>query len=66
MLPFCPNCGTLLAVEEGSNCLRFGCTTCPFIRPITSKVSSRVYPKLKDLDEVLGGPDAWKSAPTCN
>lgn len=26
------------------------------------QIKSRVYPKLKDLDEVLGGPGAWENA----
>lgn len=26
------------------------------------KVKSRLYPQLKDLDEILGGPSAWENA----
>jgi hypothetical protein len=26
------------------------------------QVSWRLYPKLKDVDEVLGGPEAWSNA----
>ncbi|CAI4226042.1 unnamed protein product [Auanema sp. JU1783] len=62
MLSFCPDCGGTLQVEEGSQCMQFSCPCCPFVCPITRKISSRIYPKLKDLDEVLGGPSAWESA----
>jgi len=62
MLPFCPNCGTLLAIEEGVECMQFGCTTCPYIQPISKAITSRIYPKSKDLDDVLGGPSAWQNA----
>lgn len=83
---FCPSCSNLLSVEEGSDCFRFVCNSCPYIHPITkkvcsylpkigiltlkvffnfcvsSKISNRLYPKLKDVDEVLGGPGAWDNA----
>ncbi|KAH7680410.1 Protein RPC-11, partial [Aphelenchoides avenae] len=35
------------------------CSGCPYVLPVTKRVSSRLYPRLKDLDEVLGGPSAW-------
>lgn len=47
MLLFCPTCGNLLLIEESANCLRFSCSTCPYICNITRKISSRIYPKLK-------------------
>uniref|UniRef100_A0A915L3W3 DNA-directed RNA polymerase subunit n=1 Tax=Romanomermis culicivorax TaxID=13658 RepID=A0A915L3W3_ROMCU len=59
---FCPNCGNLLAVEEGGQAFRFVCNTCPYVHQISRKMGSRLYPKLKDVDEVLGGPGAWDSA----
>ncbi|KAI1718837.1 transcription factor s-II (TFIIS) domain-containing protein [Ditylenchus destructor] len=62
MLLFCPTCGTLLQVEEGSDCNQFVCKNCPYVLPITKPVTSRIYPRLKDLDEVLGGPGAWENA----
>ncbi|KJH50103.1 transcription factor S-II [Dictyocaulus viviparus] len=30
------------------------------------QVSSRIYPKLKDLEEVLGGPSVWDNAQVTN
>ncbi|VDO28211.1 unnamed protein product [Onchocerca flexuosa] len=82
MLLFCPECGSSLQIEEGSNCYQFNCHNCPYVHPVTKIVSflleelsfffndeleklqirSRHYPKLKDLDEVLGGPSAWENA----
>ncbi|VDN06902.1 unnamed protein product [Thelazia callipaeda] len=62
MLLFCPECGACLQIEEGSNCYQFNCHNCPYVQPITKLIRSRYYPKLKDLDEVLGGPGAWENA----
>lgn len=44
---FCPTCGNLLLVEESATCLRFSCSTCPYISNIKRKISTRIYPKLK-------------------
>uniref|UniRef100_A0A670JGD7 DNA-directed RNA polymerase III subunit RPC10 n=1 Tax=Podarcis muralis TaxID=64176 RepID=A0A670JGD7_PODMU len=48
MLLFCPACGNVLVAEEGARCHRFACTTCPYVRNVTRKVTSRRYPKLKE------------------
>uniref|UniRef100_A0A8C0IRG6 DNA-directed RNA polymerase II subunit RPB9-like zinc ribbon domain-containing protein n=1 Tax=Chelonoidis abingdonii TaxID=106734 RepID=A0A8C0IRG6_CHEAB len=61
MLLFCPACGNVLVAEEGARCHRFACTTCPYVRNVTRKVSSRKYPKLKEVDDVLGGAAAWEN-----
>lgn len=61
MLRFCPTCGNLVGVEEGHEGFRFACKTCPYIYNITRTVSSRTYPKLKDVDDVLGGASAWEN-----
>ena len=47
MLLFCPTCGNLLLIEESANCLRFSCSTCPYISKIGRIITSRTYPKLK-------------------
>ncbi|KAH7699009.1 DNA-directed RNA polymerase III polypeptide [Aphelenchoides avenae] len=62
MLLFCPQCGTFLQVDQGPECTQFTCSGCPYGLPVTKRVSSRLYPQLKDLDEVLGGPSAWQNA----
>ncbi|XP_075894945.1 DNA-directed RNA polymerase III subunit RPC10 [Nelusetta ayraudi] len=61
MLLFCPTCGNVLIVEEGQKCLRFACNTCPYVHNITRKVNNRKYPKLKEVDDVLGGAAAWET-----
>ncbi|XP_058799400.1 DNA-directed RNA polymerase III subunit RPC10 [Phymastichus coffea] len=61
MLRFCPTCGNVLHVEEGPTCLRFACNTCPYICNINRRVSIRTYPKLKEVDDVLGGSAAWEN-----
>lgn len=60
MLLFCPTCGNVLHVEEYT-ALRFSCNTCPYIFNIARKVSNRTYPKLKEVDDVLGGSAAWEN-----
>lgn len=69
MLLFCPTCGNVLIVEEGQKCMRFACNTCPYVHNITRKVNNRKYPKLKEVDDVLGGAAAWENvdstAETC-
>ena len=40
MYLFCPQCGTLLVVEEGPSTLRFSCNTCPYVQNITEKVTT--------------------------
>ncbi|KAI6243731.1 DNA-directed RNA polymerase subunit [Aphelenchoides fujianensis] len=62
MLVFCPVCGGFLTVRGGSASNQFACDTCPYKLAVTGTVSSKLYPKLKDLDEVLGGPSAWENA----
>lgn len=45
MLTFCPTCANVLVVEEGQNCYRFACNTCPYVQNIQRKVQivSDVY-----------------------
>ncbi|CAI2350917.1 unnamed protein product [Caenorhabditis sp. 36 PRJEB53466] len=62
MLTFCPECGCVMQIENGEECMRFSCPACPYVCPVTHTVSSRIYPKLKDIDDVLGGPGAWENA----
>ncbi|XP_065197994.1 DNA-directed RNA polymerase III subunit RPC10-like [Sycon ciliatum] len=61
MLMFCPSCGNILIVEEGPECMRFACNTCPYVHNVKRKISSRKFPKLKELDDVLGGSAAWEN-----
>jgi DNA-directed RNA polymerase III subunit RPC11 len=59
MLVFCPTCANILGIEEGPNCLRFACNTCPYVYNISRRMGTRIYPKLKEVDDVLGGAAAW-------
>ena len=61
MLLFCPTCGNVLVAEEGPSSYRFSCQTCPYVHNIHRKLSNRKYPKLKEVDDVLGGSEAWKN-----
>jgi DNA-directed RNA polymerase III subunit RPC11 len=49
MLMFCPTCANILGVEEGPNCLRFSCSTCPYVHNIKNRLSNKTYPKLKEV-----------------
>ena len=61
MLMFCPTCANILGVEEGPTCLRFSCSTCPYVHNVKRKIGNRIYPKLKEVDDVLGGAAAWEN-----
>ena len=49
MLMFCPTCANILGIEEGPQCLRFSCSTCPYVQNIKHKIGNRTYPKLKEV-----------------
>ena len=70
---FCPVCGNLLLIEEGFVGMRFCCPTCPYTNNINTKYSSDTKLKRKEVDDVLGGADAWDNVdrtearcPHCN
>eukprot|EP00475_Leptophrys_vorax_P045797 TRINITY_DN9646_c0_g1_i2.p2 TRINITY_DN9646_c0_g1~~TRINITY_DN9646_c0_g1_i2.p2 ORF type:complete len:100 (-),score=20.41 TRINITY_DN9646_c0_g1_i2:76-375(-) len=60
----CPSCGNMLLVEfwgaGGVN--RFYCATCPYVYSITKEYTVVQKLQRKQVDDVLGGPDAWKNA----
>ena len=56
---FCPICGNLLLIEEGTEGMRFCCPTCPYLHNIQKRYSSKAKSKKKEVDDVLGGQDAW-------
>ncbi|KAG6542870.1 hypothetical protein Mapa_015774 [Marchantia paleacea] len=62
-MEFCPTCANLLLVEHASSgrSLRFFCPTCPYIYRIEKKISKKLALKQKEVDDVLGGEDAWKN-----
>ena len=42
--------------------MRFFCRTCPYIFKLKNKVTNEATLEQKVVDDVLGGPDAWKNA----
>ncbi|XP_050517431.1 DNA-directed RNA polymerase III subunit RPC10 [Diabrotica virgifera virgifera] len=62
MVEFCPFCHNLLFVEENvQRQLQFTCNICPVFFPLTKFMSVRNFYKLKEIDDVLGGEEAWKN-----
>lgn len=62
MVFFCPTCGNILLTEHGpSSSLRLFCRTCPYIFNVNQKITSRVTLQRKQIDDVLGGEEAWKN-----
>jgi len=58
---FCPLCANLLLLEEKSTTsgLRFCCATCPYVYAITKGIKHKVPTQNKEVDDVLGGDEAW-------
>lgn len=63
MLYFCPHCGNLLCivVQPTSVTNSLSCNTCPYEYEIKSQIVVRKFPKLKEVDDVLGGANAWEN-----
>ncbi len=72
-LLFCPVCANLCLVRQDHDGLKFWCRTCPYVYRIDERFSSRsAQLKKKQMQDVLGGPDAWRdvakteaTCPTC-
>ncbi|KAL1528799.1 hypothetical protein AB1Y20_010124 [Prymnesium parvum] len=58
---FCPPCGNILHLERYGSQLRFFCQTCPYVYQLKETVYSEVRLDHQDVDDVLGGPEAWKN-----
>jgi DNA-directed RNA polymerase III subunit RPC11 len=70
---FCPLCGNLLLIEEAASGMRFCCPTCPYHHDINQRYSKVIKTQRKEVDDVLGGADAWENVdrtsarcPHCN
>ena len=61
VMHFCPMCSNLLLIEDGLSGMRFCCPTCPYTHDIKKVYSSQVKLKRKEVDDVLGGADAWEN-----
>jgi DNA-directed RNA polymerase III subunit RPC11 len=40
---------------------RFECPTCPYVRVLDRNFFERTYLPRKEIEDVLGGEDAWKN-----
>ena len=64
---FCPWDGTLLVVDNNGTdgSLRFRCVACPYVDRIARQAPVQLRQKLrvKQVDDVLGGEEAWKNVP---
>ncbi|XP_065173912.1 DNA-directed RNA polymerase III subunit RPC10 [Atheta coriaria] len=61
MISYCPLCGNLMFLQQGSGRMQLTCNVCPIVQPIKQTITSRTFYKLKEIDEVLGGAEAWKN-----
>eukprot|EP00775_Hariotina_reticulata_P009619 gene9619-9780_t len=63
MITYCPTCSNMLLVElsDFTRELRYCCQTCPYIYKITKKISKSAKLERKQVDDVLGGEEAWKN-----
>ncbi|KAJ3319975.1 DNA-directed RNA polymerase III subunit RPC10 [Boothiomyces sp. JEL0866] len=57
---FCPVCANLLLVEEQDGNQLF-CQACPYVSKITKPISQKKVFKPKQVDDILGGDDAWEN-----
>lgn len=60
MSSFCPLCGNALLVHDEPH-FRFCCRTCPYQHAITTKFKFPLALKKKEVDDVLGGAEAWEN-----
>ncbi|KYN37418.1 DNA-directed RNA polymerase III subunit RPC10 [Trachymyrmex septentrionalis] len=59
VLRFCPFCANLLRFREHSSGNRFACPTCPYIYPIRSRISSRIYFTGKERADIIDAESTW-------
>ena len=58
---FCPNDANILLTEKTTTAFRFFCKTCPYVFRVEQKFESKLELARKEVDDVLGGEDAWKN-----
>lgn len=62
MVAFCPFCENILFVQESATSnIQLVCNICPIYFPVKRTFRIRNYYKLKEIDDVLGGEEAWKN-----
>lgn len=70
---FCPVCGTLLLIEDSTNGMIYACPICTYDHRIDKRFVANAKIKKKEVDDVLGGAEAWENVdrttvdcPFCN
>eukprot|EP00397_Hematodinium_sp_SG-2012_P068236 GEMP01109702.1.p1 GENE.GEMP01109702.1~~GEMP01109702.1.p1 ORF type:complete len:106 (+),score=20.63 GEMP01109702.1:53-370(+) len=58
MALFCPSCANLLVLEPSMN--SFTCRACPYQFQVQEKLGVKITLKTRQVDDVLGGPEAWE------
>ena len=58
---FCPICGNCLLINKGSSEFRFFCTSCEYFYPIKYKIKNEIQLETKEVDDILGGKEAWEN-----
>ncbi|KAL4524511.1 hypothetical protein Ndes2526B_g06712 [Nannochloris sp. 'desiccata'] len=61
MIAFCPTCANLLQIEKIGLQHHYVCKSCPYIYHIKKRLVKEVALKKKEVDDVLGGEEAWKN-----
>ena len=62
---FCPTCGNILLIEQGTGSLRYFCKTCPYVFNVNKKIKRiETFDDKKEIDLVYGGKEAWKNVST--
>ncbi|UZJ51133.1 hypothetical protein CBS101457_000453 [Exobasidium rhododendri] len=49
----------LIAGDQGS--FKWACSTCPYQFPIEKQMTSRTKLPRKEVDDIMGGDEAWKN-----
>ena len=63
---FCPTCGNILLTEKTMTDFRFYCRTCPYVFLVETKFENKMHLERKEVDDVLGGKEAWKDVDQTN
>eukprot|EP00892_Ulva_mutabilis_P000818 jgi/Ulvmu1/10737/UM068_0025.1 len=61
-LTFCPNDGSLLQLDMGARATQLWCPACNYKYEVRRKISLKLPPKLKDVDDVLAQEEQWANA----
>lgn len=51
----------LLIGTDDRGLYKWACSTCPYEFPIAKQMTTRVKLTRKDVDDIMGGEDAWKN-----